>query len=78
MWPIKLPKYAKNAIFVEIFLYYPYSSKKKTKLIFFWKRKKEKEEENDKCKINPCGWPKLQIARCEIKNNSKVFKVGKK
>jgi hypothetical protein len=31
-----------------------------------------------KCKINSCGWPKLQIVHCRIKNNSKVFKVGKK
>jgi len=32
----------------------------------------------DKLKINPYGWLKLQIAHYAIKNNSKVFKVGKK
>jgi hypothetical protein len=32
----------------------------------------------NKWKINPYGWPELQIDHYEIKNNSKVFKVGKK
>jgi hypothetical protein len=25
-----------------------------------------------------CGWPKLQIARCSIKNNSEVLEIGQK
>jgi hypothetical protein len=29
-----------------------------------------------KCKIGPCGWPKLQITPCVIRKNSKVLVVG--
>jgi hypothetical protein len=29
-----------------------------------------------KCKISLCGWPKLQIAYCGIKNNAKALGVG--
>jgi hypothetical protein len=47
-------------------------NKTKQNRFFFLKKK------NDNCKINLCGWLKLQIAHYRIKNNSKVFKVGKK
>jgi hypothetical protein len=52
----------------------------KTKLSYFFKtkKKKKKKKKEDKCKINPYDWSKIQIAHCGIKNNSKVFKVGKK
>jgi hypothetical protein len=30
----------------------------------------------EKYKISLCGWPNLQIASCNIKNNSDVFRVG--
>jgi hypothetical protein len=62
-----LSKYSYN---IYIFL----KKKKKTKLF----KKKKMKKKNNKCKINPCGWPKLQIVHWKIKNNSKVFKVGKK
>jgi hypothetical protein len=29
-----------------------------------------------KCKINPCGWSKLQITPCGIRKNSKIPVVG--
>jgi hypothetical protein len=62
-----LSKYSYNTL---ILLKTIYKKKNYTKLFFFLKR--------DKFKINSCGWPKLQIAHYGIKNNLKVFKVGKK
>jgi hypothetical protein len=76
-----LPKCAKNATFVKnipinthiLLIFY---FKKKPKLNYFF-IKKEKRKKNDKYKINPCGWHKLQIAHYGIKNNSKIFILSK-
>jgi hypothetical protein len=64
----------KNNFYQNILLITLSLKKNKTKNYFFKKKKRKK----NKRKINPCGWPKLQISHCAIKNNSNVFKVGKK
>jgi hypothetical protein len=52
-------------------------------LIFFFQRAQGKTNftyiiQKDKCKINPCGWPKSQTAPSRIEVNSKVGGVFQK